>query len=332
MNVRTKRDKKLISEEKEELICRMYQENELIHDIASKVSCERHTVVRVLKRHKLYQEQKSKVHINNDRIQRDRNVMRLATQGLTNRQIAAQLNIGKSTVQKIIQQNRLNNNDHYYKFNENFFESIDTEQQAYWLGFLFADGCVTGRSICLELALRDRLHVENFCKAIQYNDAHYYYRPDNIQSIRVVIGSKKMVSDLAKFGCVPNKSLTIRFPRENVIPNNLIHHFMRGYFDGNGCINIPTNEYLRSSFSLVSNIHFLEEYQTILNKGIQKDTVVKIQNTHNSGIGVITLGGNQQVIKIFNYLYKDATIYLERKYEKFLTLSSRLELKTQKET
>lgn len=34
------------------------------------------------------------------------------------------------------------NHYRYYYFNENFFEKINNELSAYWLGFLYADGCI----------------------------------------------------------------------------------------------------------------------------------------------------------------------------------------------
>ena len=330
MNVVIKRDRRLVSIEKEELICRLYQNNELIHDIANKAQCERHSVVRVLKRHGIYQESKSKKHLNNDKMIRNQKIFELAKQGLTNKQIAAQLNIGKSTVQKILQDNPqfVQNKNHHYLFNENYFEEIQTEGQAYWLGFLYADGCIADKSVRLELALTDRLHVEKFRDAIQYQRAKIYYRSDNIQSACLVINSQKMVNDLIALGCMPKKSLKIRFPHNDIIPDCLIHHFMRGYFDGNGSVCTSKDGCFR--FSVVSNVQFLEEYQKRLNKGIHKNTTVKICNTHSIGIGTLPLGGSQQVLQIFHFLYSDATIFLQRKYDKFLMLERRLQLKAQK--
>ena len=45
-----------------------------------------------------------------------------------------------------------------------------------------------------------------------------------------------MFNDLIKQGCVPNKSLILTFPNKYQVPKNLINHFIRGYFDGDGSI------------------------------------------------------------------------------------------------
>lgn len=45
-----------------------------------------------------------------------------------------------------------------------------------------------------------------------------------------------MFGDLSKHGCVPNKSLILKFP--TTLPNELVNDFIRGYFDGDGSVYI----------------------------------------------------------------------------------------------
>lgn len=304
----------------EQQVCQMYSNRTLIHDIAEAVGVTRHTVVRILKRQGSYVPERSRKHKDQKQSIRNQQIIKLFKQGLSTRQIAKQLKIGKSTAQLIVSEYQKSNIDD--SFQERFFQTIDTEKKAYWLGFLMADGCITDRSIRVELTLADQSHLEKFRDVIKYYRTKFYYRNDGIKSVLYIISSKTMINDLATFGCIPRKSLVIRFPSIDLVPTELIHHFMRGYFDGNGCINI--SERTRSSVSVTSNMEFLDGYQQALNCGISKTTTVKIQQTHSEGMGLFMLGGNQQVLKIYDFLYKDATIFLDRKKEKFDILSSRL--------
>ena len=130
-----------------------------------------------------------------------------------------------------------------YSFNENYFETIDSEEKAYWLGFLYADGYVVNNDVdkqyrvCLTLNENDKGHVELFKECLEsnnsirtvctkLNDKEYF-------SSQFYIYSKKMVNDLYNNGCVQNKSLILKPP---VIIDNLVGHFIRGYFDGDGSI------------------------------------------------------------------------------------------------
>lgn len=53
---------------------------------------------------------------------------------------------------------------------------------------------------------------------------------------RLACYSKKSYTDLINKGCGINKSLILKFPDETQVPQNLISHFIRGYFDGDGCV------------------------------------------------------------------------------------------------
>ena len=114
------------------------------------------------------------------------------------------------------------------------FEIIDTEEKAYWLGFLYADGSVssTDNRIELGLAEKDLNHIEKFKEFIGIPNK-ISYRPQT-KSYRYSFKSIPCKEDLIKHGCVPKKSLILKFPTEEQVPEHLIRHFIRGYFDGDG--------------------------------------------------------------------------------------------------
>ena len=138
-----------------------------------------------------------------------------------------------------------------YKFKIDFFEKWSPEM-AYVLGFLYADGDIedvrkSSRTQYVTIASVDRDILESIKKALGSGHNLNYRAPRKVTYrngktyesrgiYRLRIGSKKMFNDLLKLGLSPRKSLTIKFPDD--IPDNCLNHFIRGYFDGDGCITI----------------------------------------------------------------------------------------------
>ena len=164
------------------------------------------------------------------------------------KKIKDEFNIRKTTVRK-----------KKFKCNENFFEVIDTEEKAYWLGFLYADGCVQQKgnyyTTKIDLATIDRNHIEKFKKSLDSNHNINDYKDHS----KIVIGSKKMFNDLNNKGCVPKKTLILEFPTIEQVPEHLVHHFIRGYFDGDGTINIMKQfKTPQARFQLLGTYDFLK--------------------------------------------------------------------------
>ena len=115
------------------------------------------------------------------------------------------------------------------------------------------------------------------------------------------------------------KSLILKFPTIEQVPIELIHHFMRGYFDGDGCICISNNQ---AYFTVIGTPEFLNGYEYYLLKTLNRTTPNKRKHTkrHHEQTEWIVYGGNKQCKKIYDYLYKDATIYLDRKKQKFISI------------
>lgn len=203
----------------------------------------------------------------------------------------------------------------YAKYTKDYtiFEKIDTEEKAYWLGFLYADGYVSNDSVILELTLaeKDKNHLNKFKKFMK-TDA-----PINKKVIplgdkkhvayRLNVCSNKICEDLKALGCINNKSLVLKFPDETIVSENLLPHFMRGYFDGDGSVFISRKQ---KHFGVIGNKDFILDYQ---DKLIEKLGLNKNKLSPEGQAYSIRYGGNNIYAKIKNYLYKDATIYLERK-------------------
>lgn len=208
----------------------------------------------------------------------------------------------------------------FYDINENFFDNINSQKKAYWLGFLMADGCITDENMILcNLAFKDKGHLEKFKTDIESkHPIKEYYVHNKVwkqtsHMASMHIGSKKLCAGLKKHGCIPRKTTRVHIP--HIMPK-LLHHFIRGYFDGDGCIcGVEKKPWV----SMIGNIEFIQECQDILiqNCGVSK---TKLKKRHKEGdLNVISLAycGRGNAIKIRNYLYKNAIIYLERKKERF---------------
>lgn len=204
-----------------------------------------------------------------------------------------------------------------YNVNEEFFTIIDTEEKAYWLGFLYADGYVRMKynrsgELRLKLGLKDRNHIELFTKSI--NSSHKI--KDIISSVTVKgikhisecstlsIYNTKIVQDLYKHGCTNNKTFTIRFPNLN---KDLERHFIRGYFDGDGCVYNRKNTN-KLEINIISNYSFISDLLNIVGCGyIHKHGRVYTWNLYKKS----------DVQLFYNYLYDNSNIYLSRKKDIF---------------
>lgn len=211
------------------------------------------------------------------------------------------------------------------KFNLNIFEKIDTEEKAYWLGFLYADGYNSQkyRFVRLTLSEKDESHLMKFRDFIGGNTSiKYSFSKDNFgnlhKSARVHISSVKISKDLANLGCTQKKTFTLKFPTENQVPKNLVHHFIRGYFDGDGSVFL-SNEVHHRSKKIESIIHCrMTSTKDFLMEVLK---VSKIGNTSciisDGNVFDYRIKRNKRCKELYEYLYKDATIFLDRKKQIF---------------
>lgn len=229
---------------------------------------------------------------------------------------------GHHAVLKIINKNKLNKSSIHrkYRYDETYFEKIDNEEKAYFLGFIFADGCVRKTKDNKPKDLKIKIHkkdieiLEAFKKSIK-SESPIKIEKDGAVSFS--IGSKKICSDLIKLNCTPSKSLTLIPP--NNIPNKLIRHFIRGYFDGDGCISvIAGKEKKRTAFILGTKEMLLYFNKHFVKFGFS-DKLDKIKPYRKEHvIHIISYDKNDDLKKMIDFFYKDATIYMSRKYNRFI--------------
>jgi hypothetical protein len=202
-----------------------------------------------------------------------------------------------------------------YSLDESFFEKINTEEKAYWLGFLSGDGAITENKVRLRLAIKDKLHLKKFKEAMKWAGKDYYHK--DTDALEVYFRSLRMVTDLARCHVTSRKTFTVRFPD---ISESLERHFVRGVFDADGCINrakrITRGKssqiyiFYGGEFCIEGNKEFISAIQSRLVKlGLPITSI----NYSGKSINRVRYGGINQLRKIHNYLYENATIFLERK-------------------
>lgn len=210
-------------------------------------------------------------------------------------------------------------------FDEFFFDDINTEEKAYWLGFIYADGYLTqsGNAVGIELKSTDRNHLEKFKKSLKAeHDVKIYTKNSTFgvqENCRLAVGSKHMFKILLNYFGSHRKTFEGHFP---VIQNqDLMPHLVRGFFDGDGSLSWHCKDdgkhIISPSISFIGTketMTFIEQLSGFKWNWSQRFPERK---TNNYQIGC---GRVNDCINFLNYMYKDATIYLDRKYEKYQTL------------
>lgn len=219
------------------------------------------------------------------------------------------------------------NKQNITKFNENYFDQIDSERKAYWLGFLYADGSISSTDNTIELSLQasDYKHLQKFSEDLGFSSDKRILKDD--VRCRIMFANKHVKERLIQLGCPPKKSLILTFPTEEQVPQKFLYDFLRGYTDGDGSIMLGANhkgEYVKPRLSLLGTKAFIEEM--LARTGWRVQTI-----QHPSGAYCIEWGG-YYVFEYIEQLYKNATIYLDRKYQKYLEIKKVMNCRVQEKS
>lgn len=201
------------------------------------------------------------------------------------------------------------------KIDSNYFNEINSEEKAYWLGFLTADGYIKDNIIELTLAEKDKKHIEKFKNAIKSEHTigikKAVLNNKEFISYRISIKDKKIGEALASYGLNNNKSYNAFIPSIFKLPYKYVRHYMRGLFDGDGSIYNGANGI---NISIVSGSEMMVKdiYNTVKEHIGLKMSYRKSRNLHE-----LRLFSQKDVNKFLSWLYDESSIYLDRKYNKF---------------
>lgn len=208
--------------------------------------------------------------------------------------------------------------------NSHYFDQIDTPNKAYTLGMIFADGnnyCVPGKNaLTIVLQEEDKDVLERIRQEIEYDAPLHFGNMKKKKAVyhntyRLVICDEYMCNQLLKLGVVNNKSLKIKFP--NYISEDLLPHFIRGYFDGDGSVYYDDKRF-KAGTSLCGTYDFVSHVSDILHKMGIKNHIYHPKQCGNSDTYVMNTTGNKSSYAFLTWMYKDADIKMERKYNKYL--------------
>jgi hypothetical protein len=209
-----------------------------------------------------------------------------------------------------------------FNINHNAFATI-TPESAYWAGFLAADGNLRISSsgckqVRLYLKKSDATHLEKFKRFL--NSKHKVSLSPTYDRCSFEFVSEKMYDDLIRlYNITPNKSLTYVFPN---IPEEFMPHFIRGVFDGDGCISEGFwNKNSRTasvSISIVGTDSMIQEILNWANKNIGRIDYKPSDHHSTSGCSIFNLAVRQG-IQFLAKLYEGSTeeTRLDRKFEIF---------------
>ena len=208
------------------------------------------------------------------------------------------------------------------KFDNTVFEKIDTEEKAYWLGFLFADGYVTANDnrVVLSISKNDEDHIQKYVDFLHYSKAYNIkkngLKKDGTQLylVEVGVGDDKFKNDVVRCGCIPNKSLILKFPNKEIFQDeSLIRHFVRGYIDGDGSLSLYNGRWKSKieSVQIIGTKHFLEGIQDVC--GITGYISLKHPETGNTDTYILKYT-NLKAFNVAKFFYENSTVYLTRKY------------------
>lgn len=248
-------------------------------------------------------------------------------QGLSMNEIAKDYDCAPISIGRLLKKNNINIRSlseakKKYLLDEHCFDDIDSEEKAYVLGFLYADGYnrEDEHKIKITLAIYDRDILEKIRAVLKTNAPIKIKKPAKIKNSNycgaptatLQISSVYLSNRLKELGIVQRKTYDLIFPK--YIPSTLLKHFVRGYFDGDGCITKGRHEYPKAT--IASSLSFLKELKKILESEFIKSCLYQNKKT-NKNIAFLDINSKESVAIFFNWIYSESKIYSDRKYSRY---------------
>lgn len=230
-------------------------------------------------------------------------------------------------IQHILDNNNINKISQAKRFNpnlkEDYFLNIDSDEKAYWLGWILTDGGISNNHLEITLQIKD-IHILEMLS----NDLGVTSHGLRIYNeyVRFSIGSVIMCKQLAQYGVIPNKTKTLKFPD---IDSKYTTALIRGMFEGDGGLTLGTatrfNKQRGKSYTtLYQEMSFTGTYDMC--EGFQRiittNTAIAPKNiTRNHSIFRVRWSNKKEILQIFDLLYTGCNDhYLKRKYDLFCKL------------
>lgn len=250
--------------------------------------------------------------------------------------IAKKFNVSNAVVYKFLKENKVKTrsnkiNSRKYSYDMNYFDKIDTNEKAYWLGFIYTDGYITSRQynkkLGIALGIKDKGHLQKFKKAIKAENPIKIY---DISSgykegkyCRFMLSGENIYNQMKKHGVLEHKSDYIEPP---TIDEKYKRPFIRGYFDGNGSIPCWDNKHNTNTknfaFSVTAHKNIIGYIKNFIKQEANINIGKNYDRKEDDQVVSFKVGGNLKTQKALDVLYKNANVYLERKYQRYKELCS----------
>ena len=245
----------------------------------------------------------------------------------TAKEISNKYQCGLTAIYDILKKNNINSRPRKeytrkYKYNEHYMDKIDTPERAYVLGLLYADGTnnTKNHSVALRLSSID-IDILNKIKQLFEAEQSITIVPGKVnnssgnyshETAGLVFVNTHLSNKLASYGMCKNKTFQLHFPKW--IPKELLPHFIRGLFDGDGGITISKRKTPYVHYT--GDYNFLEELSQVIEENGFKN-YLKPKQSKSGKVGSIHIYAQSTVKAFLDWIYKDSTIYINRKYERY---------------
>ena len=268
--------------------------------------------------------------------EQEKEIIKERLNGFTLQKSANKHNVAVNSIKNCLRRNniKINNPNRLKGVNHNYLDSLDTPNKAYFLGFMYADGCIITKKqgqkqIVINLHERDVDILLKFKKELDFEgNLHFYdgkkisrknYKWKRSNLYRLTVSSDRLCDNLIRLGCEPRKSHTCKFPTLEQVPEWLMPHFIRGLMDGDGYIakrQLTKTCNPTFSFGIVGTLNICNGVRKWLSNKLILNPRKKLRKCKR--IYGIAYANNKDMIKIYNYLYpKNVELFLLRKKNKF---------------
>lgn len=305
-----------LSQEEKDIIISMYNEGYNTVVIANKLNRHNSSIGRFLKKQGLQTNNNKTGLTKTDK----QNIIKYYQEGKTAKEILSlyENKVGtENTIMSIVKEVGINRpRGIICDADVDYFETIDTEAKAYYLGLMLTDGNVhkikrNTEQYRIQIALQsqDRDILERFKKELHSSNKIIHYQKDKRDECIFGIQSVKMAYDLSKQGITPNKTFIAELNYN--IPPDLFRHYIRGIFDGDGTVYY-SNEHLH--FGFYGTHKLVTQVQDWL---IEQINLTRHKITDKETVSFTTYQKRKDIENFYNLIYTDASFYLKRKKEKF---------------
>ena len=240
--------------------------------------------------------------------------------------LAEEYNCAESNILKILHENNINiRGPRQFYFNERFFQKIDNEEKAYFLGMMYGDG--NNSNTCARLALTDKDVVEKLRLAVESESpiAERIGRKEHHKTQYVLtLSSVQLCNDLTNVGCPPKKTHIVDFPSKDIVPRSLLFHFLRGLMDADGTIYSRNG---KNYIGYIGNDRLMLGIRDFIYETLNFKMKVYNHPQAKDNIIIVRIATRDEMYKLALSLYRGAVTYMDRKHENYLKFKTLYESK-----